>query len=81
MSLTNFDQADVTDMFTYLDELRASGATNMFGAGSYLAAEYALERREASKVLMAWMDTFGSDMPDQRAAKALSQKEKGTEND
>ena len=35
------------EMFTYLDELRDSGVTNMFGAAPYLQREFDLEKREA----------------------------------
>lgn len=43
----------------YLDELRESGVTNMFGAGSYLQEYFGLDRKEASTVLTYWMKTFG----------------------
>jgi len=42
----------------YLDRLRDSGATNMFGAGSYIETAFGLDRREARAVLMYWMSTF-----------------------
>lgn len=42
----------------YLDWLRETGATNMFGAGEYLMEEYGFERDEASVVLKYWMRTF-----------------------
>jgi len=42
----------------FLDELRESGATNMFGAGSYLEEEFGLDKREARVVLSEWMKTF-----------------------
>jgi hypothetical protein len=41
--------------FTYLNRLRESGATNMFGAGAYLEDEFDLDRREAKKILLEWM--------------------------
>jgi len=41
--------------FIYLNRLRESGATNMFGAAPYLEMEFDLDRREAKQVLMAWM--------------------------
>ncbi len=41
--------------FTYLNRLRESGATNMFGAAPYLEMEFDLPRREAKQVLMDWM--------------------------
>jgi hypothetical protein len=43
----------------YLDWLRETGITNMFGAGAYLREEYGFERDEASEVLKYWMQTFG----------------------
>jgi len=42
----------------YLDELRESGETNMFGAGQYLVWEFGLDKNEARKVLGEWMDSF-----------------------
>ena len=42
----------------YLDKLRESGETNMFGAGQYLQMEFGLEKREAREILSEWMRTF-----------------------
>ncbi len=42
----------------FLDELRESGKTNMFGAGVYLEEEFGLSRREAREVLSNWMKNF-----------------------
>jgi hypothetical protein len=49
----------------FLDELRESGITNMFGARPYLqewwADEYILDKltdKEASELLTYWMKTF-----------------------
>lgn len=47
----------------YLDELRESGVTNMFGAGEYLEAVFGLDRKEARRVLTHWMQTFGERHP------------------
>ncbi len=43
---------------TYLDDLRESGVTNMFGGGAYLMDEFALNTRDARTVLMYWMQSF-----------------------
>ena len=52
----------VTDEhLTFLDELRESGATNMFGAGLYLQNEFGLGRNEAGEILNYWMKTFGEE--------------------
>jgi len=48
-------QDSLSDYFEYLDELRLSGETNMFGAGAYLQQEFGLDRREARAILMEWM--------------------------
>lgn len=47
------------DHLEYLDELRESGATNMFGATPYLMDEFPdLDKQQARSVLLYWMDTF-----------------------
>ena len=43
----------------YLDALRDSGDTNMFGAGAYLEKEFNVTRQEANTILSYWMKTFG----------------------
>lgn len=45
----------------YLDELRESGETNMFGARPYLIQEFDLSDKEAADTLTYWMNTFGQD--------------------
>jgi hypothetical protein len=46
--------------FDFLNALRDSGATNMFGAAPYLQKEFGLSRSEARKVLGKWMKSFES---------------------
>ena len=45
-------------VFLYLDRLRESGITNMFGARPYVEDEFGLGRREAKDLLIEWMETF-----------------------
>ena len=43
----------------YLDELRESGITNMFGARPYLMDSFPeLESKNAGEILTYWMKTF-----------------------
>ncbi len=49
--------------FQYLDDLRESGVTNMFGAGAWLRSDFGLGRREAGAVLSDWMKTFSERHP------------------
>lgn len=52
------EKATEDTMFTYLEGLRQSGVTNMFGAGPYLEREFGLDRNEAKKVLVDWMKSY-----------------------
>ena len=42
----------------FLDELRESGDTNMWGAGPYLQEEFGVTRQEAKAIVTEWMATF-----------------------
>ena len=42
----------------FLDALRESGATNMFGARPYLVEEFGLEEEDAKTILVHWMRSF-----------------------
>lgn len=42
----------------FLENLRQSGVTNMWGAAPYLEAEFDLSREEAKRILLAWFKTF-----------------------
>lgn len=65
---------DLTEMFQYLDVLRKSGVTNMWGAGSYLEGAFNLSNKEAGAVLFVWMETFSEDeTPNERATKYLKE--------
>lgn len=48
-------------MFDYLNNLRESGITNMFGTTPYLAEEFDIDKRLASSVLSKWMENFNAD--------------------
>ena len=42
----------------FLDELRESGATNMFGAAPYIAEAFEIDKRQARAMLSEWMRIF-----------------------
>jgi len=52
------NEEELTEYLEYLDDLRLSGETNMYGAASYLQQEFDLSRKEAREVLFYWMETF-----------------------
>ena len=53
---------DYTDFeikcFDYLERLRQSGVTNMFGACPYLERRFKISHRDASNVLSKWMKNY-----------------------
>jgi hypothetical protein len=51
------------EMFLYLDELRESGAVNMFGARPHLIEAFSLSKADAGAVLSKWMQTFSQRHP------------------
>lgn len=49
---------EVKEVFTYLNELRDSGVTNMFGATPYLVDEFGFDKRNAANYLTLWMQSY-----------------------
>lgn len=50
--------------FEYLDDLRESAVTNMFGARPYLMMEFPeLTEKEAKTIVLEWMETFSKRHP------------------
>lgn len=49
---------DEREIFDYLEALRDSGATNMFGAAPYLTQEFGMDRKVARHWLMKWMQSY-----------------------
>lgn len=49
----------------YLDELRESGVTNMFGAAPYLQRAFGLSPEDAQQSLIEWMETFAERHPNE----------------
>ena len=49
------------EYFHFLNELRESGETNMFGAVPYLQDTFGVDRQTARDVLANWMESFQKD--------------------
>lgn len=45
----------------YLDDLRESGDTNMYGAGPYVVERFGITKKEARDIVKYWMETFGQE--------------------
>lgn len=69
-----WDQNGYAEVFEYLDELRESGETNMYGARSYIVGEFDVESKIAAKLLTLWMEYFGdgSKSAEERAKEAFT---------
>lgn len=70
--LDNFSVEELEEVYIFLDGLRESGVTNMFGAGSYIEDELGYDKSESRSLLSSWMETFGdgSNTPEERAIRA-----------
>jgi hypothetical protein len=49
------------EVLEFLNILRDSGATNMFGAVPYIKDEFELDSKEAKSLLMLWMANFNDE--------------------
>ncbi len=49
---------DWEDYYLYLEDLRCSGVTNMYGATPYLQAEFGISEKLAGKILLNWMKNY-----------------------
>jgi len=46
------------DEFIFLENLRQSGITNMYGAAPYLAKAFGISLVSSRKILIIWMDNY-----------------------
>lgn len=51
-------------IFIFLDGLRESGETNMFGASPYIENEFGIDIKESREFLAEWMRTFAERHPE-----------------
>lgn len=49
------------EYWVFLEKLRRSGKTNMFGAAPYLMVEFGLDQKEAKEILIDWMKNYNSE--------------------
>ncbi len=45
----------------FLNILRESGLTNMFGAGKYIQDRFGVTKYDANRFLVKWMETYKND--------------------
>jgi hypothetical protein len=49
------------EVMEFLNILRDSGVTNMFGAAPYIEDEFGIDKREARRLLTLWMHNFNEE--------------------
>jgi hypothetical protein len=64
---------DMVEYFEFLDQLRESGDTNMYGAEPYLQEEFDLDREKARDVVLKWMRSYKHDVPAAKRAEGYFQ--------
>ena len=55
-----FDEIS-NEVFLYLEELRESGVTNMFGAHQYVMEDFEISKPLAIKLVKTWMDNYNEE--------------------
>jgi len=58
MADVKLDETMKDDVYTFLNDIRESGETNMFGATPYIQREFGIEKKEARAWLSSWMKDF-----------------------
>ncbi len=58
----------LAEYYVFLDALRESGVTNMYGAAPYLEEEFDIDHKESKKALLSWMKTFDPNKSPQERA-------------
>ena len=62
---TPISEGVVKQMHQFLNDLRDSGVTNMFGAAPYLQKEFGIDQKSAREVLANWMQSFGENLDEE----------------
>ena len=57
-AIQGLDSLQEKKVYDFLDDLRESGACNMFDAIQDLMIEFNMDKREAKHYLLAWMKTY-----------------------
>lgn len=50
--------SDKQEVFMFLNELRSTGSTNMFGAAPLIQEFFGVDRKTARSLLKEWMKSF-----------------------
>lgn len=63
ITFDEFPEEDKKEIYEFLDDLRESGITNMFGASKYIVEVFNISKMQAQSALANWMNTFNQRHP------------------
>jgi hypothetical protein len=66
-----YDFEQFVEAFEFLDDLRESGETNMFGASSYVMGQLGHDRTTARNLVSAWMKSYDGETSAEDRAKSF----------
>jgi hypothetical protein len=69
----DYDFEQLVEAFEYLDNLRESGAVNMFGAASYVAQELGHDKATSRELLSMWMKSFDPEVTAEDRARSFGE--------
>jgi hypothetical protein len=58
--MINFMAEEKEEFFDYLETLRQTGVTNMYGAAIYLQESFDLTKAQSREILKEWMENYGT---------------------
>lgn len=56
--MKKYSEKKWTEFFAFLDNLRESGATNMYAAAPYVMTAFSVDRNTAVNITSVWTKTF-----------------------
>lgn len=66
-----YDFEQFVEAFEFLDELRESGAVNMFGASAYVVDVLGHDKKTARNLVTAWMKSYDGETSAEDRAKTF----------
>lgn len=70
----DYDFEQFVEAFQYLDDLRESGVTNMFGSSTYVERDLGHDKDTARALVSKWMNSFDPEVSVEERAKSFSNK-------
>lgn len=63
--MSQINEKEISEELEYLETLRRSGVTNMYGAAPYIQSQFGHDIQTSRKILVYWMENY-SRLADER---------------